>query len=107
MVDIDVSKAIYPVEDLGIKDMVVLSGSGASADEIAIFKITSKNRKEAVKVVKARIQARINDFKTYIPKEVPKLNNAIIKWNDDTLIVAVTNDSKNAMKIIEETLNTK
>jgi len=104
MIDLDAAKAIYPAEDIGIKDMVILSGSGATADEIAIFKITSKNRKDAVKMVKARIESRKSDFKTYIPKEVPKLNKPVIKWNDDMLILVITKDNKTAETVVDEIL---
>lgn len=104
MIDIDSSKAIYPLENMGIKDMVVLSGSGATADEIAVFKITSKNLKQAIETVKSRIESRIQDFGTYIPKEVPKLKNPVIRYSDDLLIMVITNDYKNAEKIADDVL---
>lgn len=104
MIDIDSAKAVFPVEGTGIKDMVVLSGSGATADEIAILKITPESRKKAEKLAKERIEKRKNDFRTYIPKEMPKLDKPIIKWNDDMLILVITNDHKTAEKTVNDIL---
>lgn len=104
MIDVDSVEAVFPIKDTGIKDVVVLSGSGATADEIAIIKITPETANKAENLAKKRIEKRKNDFRTYIPKEMPKLNKPIITRNDDILIMVVTKDYKNAEKVVKNIL---
>lgn len=102
MIDIDTARVIYPVDTSLVSDIVVLSGSGATADEIAIFKLSSNNYTPVVNVIRARLDSKKADFKTYIPTEAPKYNNAVIITSNNTVIVCVTSDYQNAKAVIEK-----
>lgn len=69
------------------------TGSGAAADELALFEFENEDdAKEAVKAAQARIDAQKESFAGYLPKEVPKLDTAIIKTYGRYLVVCVCAD---------------
>lgn len=79
----------------------VYISSGATAEEIAIFELKDENDADkALEAVKQRIEVQKQDFKTYIPKEVLKLDHAIVKKLGRYVIVCVSGDEDEADIII-------
>lgn len=78
----------------------VYMGSGATAEEVAVFELKDENdANKALDAVKQRIEVQKQDFETYIPAEIPKLENAIVKKIGQYVIVCIS-DGKEADEII-------
>ena len=81
----------------------VYMSSGATAEEIAIFEFENKEEcKIALEKANKRINEQKQNFKEYMPKEMKKLENAIIKNKDKYLIVCITNNGEDIEKILNK-----
>ena len=76
------------------------AGSGYYADVVALI-TGAKDTAAAVKSVQEYLSAQRVQFQSYIPEEVPKIDNAIIWQQDDAIILCVTADHKNAQSILD------
>lgn len=79
------------------------AGSGGDADEVAVFKVKSK---DDVADVKAALEKRVADqaklYSGYAPIEADQLNNAVVKVNGNYVFLAVSEDSQKAEKIFDD-----
>lgn len=99
LADSETIKILYNIDN-AITQKVYLS-SGATAEEIAIFEFKNKNEaNEAIKQVNTRIENQKESFRNYLPKEMSKLENAIIIKKNQYIIMCVTED-ENGQNIIE------
>lgn len=93
-------KKLYDIDNY-VKASVYLS-SGATAEEIAVFEFDSKDAAaDGLKKAQVRIEEQKTDFESYIPKEIPKLDSAVVKQSGNYVIVCVSNSDK-AEKIIKQ-----
>ena len=98
--DAQTVKRLYNIDNYN-SEKVYLS-SGATAEEVAIFEFQNKeNAKEAVKKVKERIENQKSSYSGYAPKEVKRLEDAILIQKDKYIVFCVTED-ENARKLISE-----
>ena len=98
--DAETVKRLYNIDN-AISEKVYLS-SGATAEEVAIFEFASReNAKEAVEKVNERIENQKSSYSGYAPKEVKRLEDAILIQKDKYIVFCVTED-KNAQKLISE-----
>ena len=92
-VDDAIIKMLYGIDDY-VEAAVYLS-SGATAEEIAVFEFDSKETAaDALKKARVRIEEQKKDFESYIPKEIPKLDRAVVIQSDSYVIVCVSNSDK-------------
>ncbi|GMQ62488.1 DUF4358 domain-containing protein [Vallitalea maricola] len=85
-------ESIYQI-DYAVSSEVYVS-SGATAEEVAVFEL--KDEKEADNAYKAaeeRIDAQKQAFESYVPEEMEKLDNAVVKKIGKYVIVCVANDN--------------
>lgn len=93
-------KTLYNIDN-AVESYVYIS-SGATAEEIAVFKFENKKAaEEGQKKALERIFAQKENFATYIPEEVKKLDNAAVKQAGNYVVICVS-DSDEAEKIITE-----
>lgn len=79
----------------------VYMSSGATAEEIAIFEFENKDEcRIALEKVNKRIDEQKQNFKDYMPKEMKKLENAIIKKKNNYLIVCITDNQEEVERIL-------
>ena len=79
--------------------------SGATSEEIAIFEFEDKEVcKVALEKANKRIEEQKQNFKDYMPKEMKKLENAMIKNKNQYLIVCITNHPEEVGKILSKYL---
>ncbi len=103
LVKIDNEMAFY-IHDVAdeVKDTVVYLGSGATAEEVAVFE--AKN-KAAMKELKEEIADYIDDkreeYENYIPKEVARINKATLFENGNYLVLCINNDNEKTRSFIE------
>ncbi|HKM28401.1 MAG TPA: DUF4358 domain-containing protein [Anaerovoracaceae bacterium] len=80
----------------------VCVGSGATAEELAIFKASSADNVKALKdSINSHIEDRISSFADYMPAEVQKLEQAIIHQRGNYIVVVVTDDENAEEKVKE------
>ncbi len=100
-VDMKVIETMYGINEDQISSYNVLMSTGATAEEIAVFGINNKDDKEKViDALKMRVEDQKSIMESYKPKEMDKLNKAIIESNDNYVILCITGDEDNAQKII-------
>lgn len=81
----------------------VYMSTGATAEEIAVFRVDADDKAATIEdALKARVEDQKSIMKDYLPNEMTKLDNAIIKSKDHYVILCITDDVKNAQKIIDK-----
>lgn len=98
--DDDMISNIYDIEE-GVTASVYV-GSGATAEEIAIFKTLNNNNAKKVKeAITDHIKKQKDSFSSYMPLELKKLNNAVIIEKAPYIILLISNES-DVKSIIEK-----
>lgn len=88
-VDDGIAEILYDID--GASAALVYVGSGAVADELALFEFANETEAQsAISSAEARIAAQKDSFATYIPEEVPKLDHAVMETYGRYLIVCVS-----------------
>ena len=80
-------------------------GAGEYSDEIAI--LTGASEADAQKLeaaAKAHIQELHNSYANYVPAELDKIDNAVIKVAGKYVFVCVTNDYGNAATVLDRAI---
>lgn len=94
------AETIYQIED-AVRSYVYI-GSGATAEEIAAFELKDENAAaEALEKVKNRLAEQKDNFASYVPREVNRLEKAVVKRSGRYVAVCVSEDEA-AQKIISE-----
>ena len=78
-------------------DYVLYMGSGATAEELSIFKLDDKLKvEEMIKYIKTHIENQIFQFEDYNNEEIRKLENYVLEVKDKYVILCITDDVENA-----------
>ncbi len=98
--------AFYDVDVSAVTDMSVLvCGSGAYPDELAVFKFTDgEAAKAGMEAVQKRLDSQTELYADYTPDEMYKLEDAFIFTRDNWVAMAVCSDNARAKEIIENML---
>ena len=87
------------------KELVSYQGSGATSEEIVILEVTDKSNLNSVKSkIETRLQERKEAFQSYLPKEVGKIDNKILKVQGNYIILCISNDSRTINGLLNEYL---
>lgn len=99
------SKMIIKIYNIDNADhCIAYIGSGATAEEFAAFEFnTQEQANDAYKKIQERIEQQIQDYSTYMPQEVARLKQAIIRKEGIYVIYCVSADQK-AKEIIDNYL---
>lgn len=101
-IDEDTANKLYHIDN-AVNQYVYIS-SGATAEEIAVFEFETKDAAAAaLPAAQERIAFQKESYQSYMPKEVQKLENAVVKQTGRYLIVCVT-DGNEAENIIQKYL---
>lgn len=86
-----------------IKNIISYMGSGATAEEILLLEVFNReDTGEILNIIKEKLEERKQDFQNYLPKEVFKLENYYLKSVNNYMILCISNDEKQAEKIINK-----
>lgn len=100
-VDKETANKLYDINN-AVSQIVYMS-SGATAEEIAIFEFEDEeNCKKALEKANNRIEGQKQSFKDYMPKEMKKLEDAIIINKNKYLIVCITDNQEDIEKIVNK-----
>jgi hypothetical protein len=86
----DVAKEWYDLDENVSDFAIYISGSGATAEEVAVIKTSNLAAAEAT--VKKRVEDLIFRFKDYVPAEMTKLNDPVIVSKADIVILILADD---------------
>lgn len=86
-----------------INDLVSYQGSGATSEELVILQVKDKSKINSVKEkINTRLSERREAFESYLPKEVGKIDNNILRVEGNYIILCIANDTNTVNKIINE-----
>lgn len=92
---------LYMLDEAQIEDAAFYTNSSATAEEIAVVKVKDQ---AYVETVKAAYETRIADqkvaFESYVPEEIPKLEDAVVYENGNVVILCVSCDSSKINTVI-------
>ena len=98
----DAANRLYSLDGNILEEQAVYVGvGGALADEVSVWRV--KDEKDAATVKEAaekRVENQKASFENYVPEEMPKLENAVITVDGDTIILCVSSDSDKAKEVI-------
>ncbi len=98
--DNEITLEKYGIDASLVADAARFAGSGATADEVAVFECVDE---EAVKAVSAAIDERVaylkDGYASYGPGEVPKIENAVVIYDGLMVCFCISNNSENAESI--------
>ena len=83
---------------------VYVSGTGATASELAVFKCSSDAVKDVEAAVKTRIEEQIASYANYRPDEKFRLENALLVTEGNYVVFAVSNDNAAIEKLLESSM---
>ena len=86
-----------------INDLVSYQGSGATSEELVILQVKDKSKINSVKEkINTRLSERREAFESYLPKEVGKIDNNILRVEGNYIILCIANDTNTVNKILNE-----
>lgn len=102
-IDSEMIMSDYNITTDEVEGFVSYQGSGATSEEIVILKVKDKSNLNDVKdKINSRIQERKQAFQSYLPEEVGKIDNNILRVEGNYIIFCVSNDSSKVNQIINE-----
>lgn len=97
----DMAKNLYGYEAEDVTDSRLLCSTGATTEEIGLFKCSDEDAAARVEALaKARIQSQITAYESYAPAEVTKLNDAVVTAKGQYVFYVVSTDSSKVEKAI-------
>ena len=101
--DTDVALELYGIDKAEVESCAVYLGTGATAEEIAVFKAKDADGvKTIAEALNARVASQITAYENYVPAEVPKLKDAIVESSGVYAVYVTASDVKGAGAIIDK-----
>ena len=98
----DIAASLYGFEDAEVTDCVVYCSSGATTEEIALFKCATEEAATKLKAsVDKRTQTQKEIYESYAPAEPPKLDDAIVTQNGLDVFYIVSDDYTKAQAVLD------
>lgn len=93
---------LYDIQAQDVQQGAAYVSSGATAEEIAVFDCTDSNAAGRVEAaLKQRIDNQKQSYVDYVPKEMTKLNDAVLIRRGNQVALCICNDSAAAQKLIQ------
>lgn len=83
---------------------VYVSGTGATASELAVFKCSSDSVKDVKAAVETRIAEQISSYEGYRPDEKFRLEKALLVTEGNYIVFAVSNDNEAVQKLLSSSM---
>ena len=99
---LDYNLGKYGIDASLVTELVRYVGSGATADEVAVFKCNSSDAEAQVKkAVESRVEYLREGYASYGPQEIPKIDNAVILEYGNDIVFCICEDSENVKSIVD------
>lgn len=77
------------------------TGNGYFADEVALITLSDESfADDAMKIIETHLSELKNQFLNYVPKEVGKIENAVVSQKGKYIFICITNDYNKASSIL-------
>ncbi len=101
--DLDFAGMFLNLADVKITKASIFEGSGGTAEEVIVFECASDDdAKKAEQILNQRVAEQKESFKDYVPEELPKLDQAVIKVSGKYAVLSVSGSPEEAKKIIDQ-----
>ena len=98
-----IAAMLYGVDAESIESCSVYCSTGATAEEIAVFRCRDEASADALKqAAKQRIQDQKDAYVSYAPQEVPKLENALLRTAGVYVVCVVANDYSAVTPVLDK-----
>lgn len=98
-----VAAALYGVKETDISACAVFCSTGATAEEIAIFKVQDENlARQLETAARARLKSQAAAYAGYGPQEVPKLEAADVRRQGVYVSCVVSADTEAAAAVMDK-----
>lgn len=93
--------ALYGVDSDLVVDAAAYVSSGATAEEISVWQAKDSDGAETIaEMITTRMENQKNDYSSYKPEEVPKLENYMLRVQGEYVALCVTDDIDTAEGIL-------
>lgn len=97
----DAAYSIYGIDPALCTNAAIYVGSGATADEVAVFNcVDSDAAKSVLEAVNSRVEYLKEGYSSYGPDQVPKIDSAAIVTLDNNVILCICDNPENVNGII-------
>lgn len=94
---------LYPLEKDAIDAYAVYVSSGATTEEIAIFKASDEDKtKDMMTSIQTRISDQKESFSTYRPEELPRLEDSVLVQRGQYIILCISDNRDKALEVIDD-----
>lgn len=98
----ETAAGLYGIDASKLSEAQVYCSTGATAEEIALFKAVDEAAAKEIKAAcEARIESQKESYESYVPEEVPKLEKAIIRTGGVYVVYVTAADPGAAGKILD------
>ena len=98
----DVVSNYYTLDDSIAEHAVYVSGSGATAEEVAVLKVTDPAKlSDAKAILEKRVEELKRRFADYVPAEMTKLENPVLVTQGDVAVLILADDADQAKKVAD------
>ena len=102
-IDSEMTMQDYNFSTDEVEQLVSYQGSGATSEEIVILQVKGKNNINSVKEkMNTRLSERKEAFESYLPEEVGKIDNSILRVEGNYIILCIVNDANTVNNVINE-----
>ena len=102
-VDSEMTMQDYNFSTDEVAQLVSYQGSGASSEEIVILQVKEKSNINSVKdKINTRLAERKEAFESYLPEEVGKIDNSILRVEGNYIILCVAKDANTVNNVINK-----
>ncbi|NCB64079.1 MAG: DUF4358 domain-containing protein [Clostridia bacterium] len=99
--DLDFLPTVYGVGG-DVTSGAIYSSTGATAEEVVVLLMTAKaDADHAFEQLEKRVEGQKAACEGYLPLELPKLDNAIVKQVGSSVLLVVANDYDAAQKALD------
>lgn len=99
----DIAASFYGFEDADVTEFVLYCSTGATTEEIGLFKCANEEAAAKLKENAAqRVQTQKTIYESYAPAEPPKLDDAIVTQNGLYVFYIVSADASKAQAVLDE-----
>ncbi len=98
----EIAASFYGFEDADVTDCVVYCSTGATTEEIALFKCANEEAATKLKLnANKRIETQKTIYESYAPAEPPKLDDAIVTQDGLYVFYIVSVDSTKVQSVLD------
>lgn len=84
---------------------IYVSATSGTANELAVFKCKDSSAVTAVKeAVDARIETQRTNYENYVPAEIGRIDNALVKTSGNYVLFSVSADNETVEKLFDEAM---